>query len=143
MASRGQTITTEERRGGKKESNKSETMRPRMEILAIYLFRRAPRFPFMTTVKFTPRMNNELNPFFSPFQPATNPCVYITCVYIYVRLNEFLIPRYVQLFPVTMDIMAVGRLNGREETERRSAGVNGKKDANGPLTVNESLFDDV
>lgn len=64
-------------------------MRPRMEILAIYLFRRAPRFPFMTTVKFTPRMNNELNPFFSPFQPATNPCVYITCVYIYIYICTF------------------------------------------------------
>lgn len=55
--------------------------------LAIYLFRRAPRFPFMTTVKFTPRMNNELNPFFSSFQPATvvYPCIYIY-IYIFKRI---------------------------------------------------------
>lgn len=72
--------------------------------LAIYLFRRAPRFPFMTTVKFTPRMNNELNPFFSSFQPAT---VVYPCIYIYICLNEFLVPRYVQLFPVN------GGHNGR------------------------------
>lgn len=108
----------------KKEANKrdNETSDGNPRRLAIYLFRRAPRFPFMTTVKFTPRVNNELNPFFSSFQQATNPCMYITCTYIYIRLNEFLVPRYVQLFPVTLDIMAVGRLNGREETAPISRG---------------------
>lgn len=59
----------------KKEANKrdNETSDGNPRRLAIYLFRRAPRFPFMTTVKFTPRVNNELNPFFSSFQQATNP----------------------------------------------------------------------
>lgn len=60
-----------EKRSENKRDNETSDGNPRR--LAIYLFRRAPRFPFMTTVKFTPRVNNELNPFFSSFQQATNP----------------------------------------------------------------------
>lgn len=72
----------EEKKEASKRDNETSDGNPRR--LAIYLFRRAPRFPFMTTVKFTPRVNNELNPFFSSFQQATNPCMYITCTYIYI-----------------------------------------------------------
>lgn len=61
----------EEKKEASKRDNETSDGNPRR--LAIYLFRRAPRFPFMTTVKFTPRVNNELNPFFSSFQQATNP----------------------------------------------------------------------